>query len=331
MQISWQNGLPVIERWAASDCNTEIREESEADAVEVGHRIRRLFHEYGFHGKLVAHSVCGKSVVPQYFNFPQLLPADVADAVRIEVESALPFAAQSTLVDHLLFPEQQLEGEKSRTHGVAIAADNEHLQCRLQAIKYARLETFCVEADATACANAFAATHNLPELSGTTAILNIGHEYSNLSLLAGENRLLMRDITWGGQQFTSRIAEHLGISKDEAKAMKERHWTEGPAKAATLDQCLPDLLDSSTQELVTRMRDTIHYWIGERLVPRMERMFVTGGGSQVRGMPEFLSEMFSVPVEHWSPITNTGEESSRIHAQWDYRLTVAFGLALRKF
>jgi len=330
VELSWRDGLPVVERWGAADFDTTTPEGETPDPAETGARIRRLLQKHGFRARFAAHSVCGRAVVPQYFNFPQLMPEDVADAVRIEVESGLPFRNEGTLITYLLFPEQRPEGGKVRTHGMAIAADGVVVERRLEAIRHAGLETFSVETDATACANAFLATHDTAAQAGTTAILNIGHCHSNLALVGGEGTLLMRDMLWGGSHLTRRIAEQLTVPEDEAARLKECHWSEGPTMARTLDECLPDLLQASAQELVTRLRDTIHYWVSERLVPKVERVFLTGGGSQVRGLPELLSEMLAVPVEHWS-LATTAAGGSRARAQWEYRLAVAFGLALRKF
>ena len=331
VELSWDNNLPVVERWGAADFETEIKDWGPANAAQIAGAIRHLVQRIGFRSKLVAHSVCGKGVIPQYFNFPQLMPEDVAEAVRIEVESGLPFRAENTLVTYILFPAQSATPGKKRTHGMAIAADGAFVQRRLEVIRKADLEPFCVETDATACANAFIATHNHPSQNGTTAILNVGHHYSNLALLGYEGTLLMRDMPWGGYHLTRRIAERLPAPENEANRLKELHWSQGPAAAEALQECLAEVLRVSAQDLVTRLRDTIHYWIGEKLVPKVERMFLTGGGSQVRGLSELLAETLSVPVEHWSLAKGVTAAGGGERAEWDYRLTVAFGLALRRF
>ena len=50
------------------------------------------------------------------------------------------------------------------------------------------------------------------------------------------------------------------------------------------------------------MRDTIEYWVSEQLAGSLGRVFITGGGSQVRGLPEYLADALAVPVERWSPL-----------------------------
>ncbi len=121
------------------------------------------------------------------------------------------------------------------------------------------------------------------------------------------------------------IAERLSVSEAEATRLKELHWRKDPA-AKALDECLEDVLQGSAKDLMMRLRDTMRYWVGERLVPAVEHVFLTGGGSQVRGLAELLSNTLAVGVEHVAPVKT---ESSDI--LWDHRLSVAFGLSLRRF
>jgi type IV pilus assembly protein PilM len=271
--------------------------------------------------------VSGEAVAPQYFNFPQLLPEDVRDAVRIEVEAGLPFSVEDALVDYILFPEQRPAPGKVRTHGVAIAADGSLVENRLAAIRRANVQPFSVETDAAACANAYIATVDAVDADGAVAVLNIGHRYSNLALIGGATTLLMRDLPWAGKHLTEAIAEHLDIRLDEAQGMKHAHWEGDAGTAGDLDGVLPEVLEKSGAELVERLRDTIQYWVGERLVPGMTKLLVTGGGSQVRLLPEFLGNALGVAAESWSPIAGDTPDNEPM----GYRLTVAFGLALRKF
>jgi len=325
VEVSWRSGAPVVERWGGLDFDADVKDWSTANLSDMSEQLRTLVVECGFHSKIVAHSVSGKAVVPQYFNFPQLMPEDVPDAVRIEVESTLPFESEEALVSYILFPAQRIDPGKVRTHGMAVATDSAFVERRLDMIRHAGLEPFCVETDATACANAYITTQDILKRKGTTAVLNVGQRDTNLVLVGDADTLLMRDMPWGGSLLNRAITERLSITEVEAIRLKELHWRKDPAGKA-LDECLEDVLQKSAGDFLMRLRDTMRYWVGERLVPAVERVFLTGGGSQVRGLTELLSSTLSVGVEHVAPIKT---ESSEMLG--DHRLSVAFGLALRRF
>jgi type IV pilus assembly protein PilM len=359
VEAGWSGGRPCIQRWASLDFTEPVADWRAMDPDEMAGRIRAAMQRGGLKGHWAAHAMGGEAVAPQYFNFPQILPEDVAEAVRMEVEASLPFPAEGALVSHLLFPEQRLAPGKVRTHGLAIAAEGDFAESRLLAIRQAGLETFYLETDSTACANAYLVSvlargressasandpHFIEPVSGddetpvpgamrghdTTAILNVGHRYTNLALLGPQGTLLVRDVPWAGDQITKSIMSVLSLSADEAENMKRAHWEKGPSAAPELEKQLPAILESCAGECVGRLRDTVQYWVGERLVPGLGRIELTGGGSQFRGLKVMLEEAFEVPVEHWTPALDFAGEHAEAMRREAPRLTVAFGLALRE-
>jgi len=355
VEVVWKGDRPVVERWAALEFESPITDWLNADAAEIGHLVRGMLEKRGIRSTWAAHSVCGESLAPQYFNFPKLLPEDIAEAVRIEVEGGLPFRVEDALIAYIAFPDQrargsedatpapapaaasaepaseaQGEGPKPRTHGLAIAADNSFVSARLAILQAAGVEPFSVEADATACGNAFRATGDLKAIEGATAILNVGHRYTNLTLLH-EGTILIRDIPAGGQTVTKTLAGMLNLSEKDAEEVKRTHWERGPQAGGPLKDRMGEVTSNSLGDLCDRVQDSIQFWVGERLVPGVGRVLLTGGGAQIRELPDILSETLSVPVERWNPLSAAGLRDDKKAAPWAYRLTVAFGLALRKF
>lgn len=348
VELAWRDDRPVVQRWAAVDFDDEIHDWQAVDAPAISHLLRTALAENGIRGYWAGHSVSGEAVAPQYFSFPTLLPEDVAEAVRIEVEAGLPFRAEDALISYVIFPEQRAvvaadestpaqpadehkpEAHRTQTHGLAIAADRALVESRLAIIRRAGLEPFSVESDGTACGNAFLATSNGDEAAGTTAILNIGHCLSTLTLL-NQGTILVRDIPVGGRHVTSAIAGQLKLPENDAETRKRTHWEEGPAEAPDLEQNMAEILGASMRELTDRLQDTVQYWVGEQLVPYISRVLLTGGGSQIRHLPKLLTAALGVPVKHWSPIPECSSRGDGTLAPWRYRLGVAFGLALRQF
>lgn len=349
VEIAMQDGKPVVQRWATVDFDGEINDWQAIDAAAIGQLLRSSLEKNGMRGYWASHSVVGDAVAPQYFSFPSLLSEDIAEAVRIEVEAGLPFRAEDALISYVLFPDHRLDtapapadepdtpatGEKTeaarvRTHGLALAADSGMVESRLAVIRLAGLETFCVEADSTACGNAFLATGNPDESDGTTAILNVGHRFSTLTLLH-QGTILIRDIPVGGQHVTNAIAESLSIKRQEAEELKRNHWDKGPSMADALEPRMDEILNACMRELTDRLQDTVQHWGSEQLIPLLSRVLLTGGGAQIRPLPQFLSRALGVPVEHWSPIPEDPSRKGEALAPWRYRMAVAFGLALRTF
>jgi len=343
-EVAWQGGRPTLVRWAAADFPAEVTDWRAIDRPAMAASIRQMLAQAHMNKiKWAAHSISGESVALQYFNFPKLMPEDVAEAVRIEAETALPFRGDGALISYVLYPEQRSAAGKARTHGLAIAADGQFAKLRMDILHEARLEPFCIETDATACCNAFLATRGLKNTgAGTTALINIGFQRSNLSVLNTAGTLLIRDVPWGGAHFTKALSELMAAPPEEAEAAKRADWNAGSAPGNSQPEArIQEAIHSGAKEFLGRLRDTIEYWVSEQLAGSLEHVFITGGGSQVRGLPEFLADALAVPVERWSPLldaenrianADSGLQSpqSDLH-KWSYRMGVAFGLALRRF
>src|SRR5208283_375679 len=81
-EVAWQGGRPTLVRWAAADFPAEVTDWRTIDRPAT---IRQVLAQARMGGiKWAAHSISGESVALQYFNFPKLMPEDVAEAVRIE-------------------------------------------------------------------------------------------------------------------------------------------------------------------------------------------------------------------------------------------------------
>ena len=324
VEMAWRDGRPTVERAAAVAYDSPITDWANADQQRLANFIVEVTQRQGMRGRWVAHAVSGEAVAPQYFNFPQLMPEDIPEAVRIEVETALPFRAETALISYTLFPEQRQAQGKVRTHGLAIAADGPFVESRMAPIRRANLEAFCMEPASSACVNALIACHTL-ENNVNAGVLNIGYRYSNLALTGSGGTLLVRDVPWAGAHLTEEIAAKMGVPSAEAEEMKRRHWQQAGAASAQPLLPMAEILQTGARDFVVRLRDTIEYWISEKLIGPLTRIYLTGGGSQAPELPEFLSQSLNVPVERWAPPLGSAMTGIR------YEMTVAYGLALRKF
>gem|GEM_PF-2381367 len=324
VEMAWRDGRPTVERAAAVVYDSPIVDWANADQQRLANFILEVTQRQGMRGRWVAHAVSGEAIAPQYFNFPQLMPEDVPEAVRIEVETALPFRAETALISYVLFPEQRQAQGKVRTHGLAIAADGPFVESRMAPIRRANMEAFCMEPASSACVNALLACNAL-ESNVNAGVLNIGYRYSNLALTGSGGTLLVRDVPWAGAHLTEEIASKMGVQSAEAEELKRRHWQQAEAASGQPLLPMPEILQNGARDFVVRLRDTIEYWISEKLVGPLTRIYLTGGGSQVPELSDFLGQSLNVPVERWAPplgSTMTGKH---------YEMTVAYGLALRQF
>lgn len=95
------------------------------------------------------------------------------------------------------------------------------------------------------------------------------------------------------------------------------------------------VLDDALRELVHEVQDTVKYYVSKRIVPKVDRVIVTGGSSLVPELPEYLSDTLGQTCEFWNPLLDVDIEavSSKVPVEIleevGPAMAVALGLAMR--
>ena len=99
-----------------------------------------------------------------------------------------------------------------------VAAKRELVESKLRILTDAGLDPALVDVDAFALHNAFEL--NYPEaMQGVVALVNIGHEVTNINILDDGIPILTRDITVGTRRFREDLQRERGLSADEAQQL----------------------------------------------------------------------------------------------------------------
>jgi|GEM_PF-6567569 len=108
-----------------------------------------------------------------------------------------------------------------------------------------------------------------------------------------------------------------------------------PAGSMDPESALYKVMDDALRELVHEVQDTIKYYVSKRIVPKVDRMIVTGGSSLIPQLPEFLSEALGQTCEFWNPLLDvdvspvTAKVPHEVLEEVGPAMAVALGLAMR--
>lgn len=141
--------------------------------------------------------------------------------------------------------------------------------------------------------NAFEVNH--PEaMEGLAALLNIGHEVTNVNVLDHGVPLLTRDLAVGTRRIREDLQRERGLSADDADALLK-----GTERSPDLD---PFVQARGAEIAVGLERAAAFLQSSSRDASSIERIFCCGGGARVPGITDILTQRLSVPVEVANPI-----------------------------
>lgn len=130
------------------------------------------------------------------------------------------------------------------------------------------------------------------------AMVDIGHRTTGVCIAEPERLVLARSVLRGGYDVSVALAAKLQISYEEAEKRKiEQASIETETdKAKLLDQHLAsEALKDAFSPVVRELRQTL-LALDASAKGRLSQIFLVGGGSRVKNLDRFLSDMLRVPV-----------------------------------
>jgi type IV pilus assembly protein PilM len=256
----------------------------------VSDTIQGLFKSAGIKQKRVVVAVGGRDVIIKKIQVDRMKESEAYDVVRWEAQQHVPFDIEAVELDfQILDP----EGEGLQMDVLLVAAKRDLVEDKVQLLTQAGLEGEIVDVDAFALHNAFGINH--PEaMRGVVALLNIGHELTNVNVLDDGIPLLTRDLTVGTRKIREDLQRERGVSAEEAESMLK-----GFERSPELD---PYVQARGEEISVGIERASAFLQSASREAGSIKRVYCCGGGARVPGLTDVLQQRLSMAVEVANPI-----------------------------
>ncbi len=155
----------------------------------------------------------------------------------------------------------------------------------------------------------YTAYHNAyGDENGTVMLLDIGAETTDLVLVRGGRLIFCRNVSTGARVFDQNISSMAGLSSDDAEARKIQYGTLGaPAEGADpREEEIRPAIRTSAGQLAGVITSSITFAKGQ-LNDReltVDKIYVSGGGARLKGLPEYLQSSTKIAVEVLDPFKN---------------------------
>jgi type IV pilus assembly protein PilM len=267
-------------------------------------------------------AVGGRDVIIKRIQIERVKEQQARELMRWEAEQHVPFDMESVELDfQILDPDD--DGVEMSV--LLVAAKRELIESKLRVLTDAGLEPGLVDVDAFALHNAFEI--NYPDaMRGIVALVNIGHDVTNINILDDGVPILTRDITVGTRRFREDLQREQGISSDEAQQLLQ-----GYDRSAHLDA----VIESRGEEIAVGIERAAAFLASSSRAPSAVRAIYTcGGGARIPGLSDALADRLRVSVQQANPLTNLnirdGALDSLVTDEVASLLMLPIGLAMRQ-
>lgn len=289
--VTHGSGDPVLSKVAYTSVVDDAIVEGEImDPGIVADAIRGLMASAGVKTKQVVIAVGGRDVIIKKIQMDRMTEAEARSVIRWEAEQHVPFDMENVELDfQILDP----EGEGLQMTVLLVAAKRELVENKVSLLAEAGLTPSIIDVDAFAIHNAFEI--NYPdEMRGVVALVNIGHEMTNVNILEDGIPVLTRDLPLGTRRFREDMQRERGISADEADQLLQ---------GVERNELLDPFLESRGEELAVGIeRAAAFLQSASRSATGISRLWLTGGGGRIPGLAKVLGDRLRLPVELANPL-----------------------------
>lgn len=361
VHFSGSGGNIKIKNWAYRPYKFAQDAPASEKKVAITQDLQEIVKEFDLTGKPCAVSVSGNSVIIRYVAISQTNRQDIKKILASEAEPFIPFDIKDVNLDcHILGDTKQ--GKQAKTEIVLIAAKKDLIKSKLDLINSAKLKPVVVDIDAFTLENLCQKLKITGE-EGGVLVLNIGHRFTNLTIIEKSMTRVARDVVISGQSFTKSIAKVCEIDYEKAENLKRQFGVTiettptvaiseppqgenssgpqttseniGSVSAITEDEKyrikVSDCLKQNLKDLSAEIRRSIDFYYSQGKDRSISRAYLAGGSGSMPNIDKFLAAQLNMPVEILTPLYFTrGKGKKAIDDKTAPALCVACGLALRK-
>ena len=241
----------------------------------------------------------------QVIQMPKMNEGELKSALSFEVENYIPLPIDQVYWDfQIIIP---LQNASNRCDVLVAAIAKQTADTYLSCLKKAGLIPLVFEVKAQSVARALIAgkTGDQPVI-----LLDIGENSTDFIIFSDHSLRFTFLIPIYSSYFTNSIAKSLNISAQKAEELKLRHGFSG--KRGNESEAVSKGLRSALEEFASSVKERIDFYrehtAREHPLSRtsIKKIILCGGGADLKGLPEFLSQKIGIPTEIGDVFVNIG-------------------------
>lgn len=290
-----------ISKWGMETIPEGMLNQGRIEAsVQLAEIIKRTLKENKIQGSQCALCLSGNEVIVRELKLPELSENQIMENIKHELTSFLPLNHEEYCIDYkVLDYKSNDDGTPGNIRIMVSAVPTEIVHAYINTLKKANLKVIYVDVVpniAGKLAKWMMLNHNEPISNSNLGFLDIGARTTSITIIKDGNYSIHKTINNGGDYLTSQIAEKLHIDQIEAEVFKKKaNFFENNFRN---NECL--FVKNIIDYLFTDLERTFDFYKNRNNQKGIDRIYLMGGGSLLKGLPEYIREHFNLEVSFLS-------------------------------
>ncbi|MFO0984946.1 MAG: pilus assembly protein PilM [Planctomycetota bacterium] len=273
----------------------------------------------------------GRDLMIRYSQVPPVPDWQLRQMMGFEIQEIRSRSNEAVATDFNLLPSVS---ELTADDTVLLAVAKEALLTTVdESLASARLKPTGYVPNSVAVFNAFAKLG--PATEGTTLLLNLGAKNSDVAILRGTDLIFARNISTGSDVFNDALMAQFNVKYEKAEKLKLEMANAAPRdqrkNLSPQEEKVALAIEGAVGQIFALIQSTLMYCKSSLKLQDIspDRLYITGGGSRLKGLDRYLGAQFGVPVEVFNPLPEVATgEASELAEQLGPDATAALGLAI---
>jgi type IV pilus assembly protein PilM len=300
------------------------------DIPAVQGLLRRLIALQKIRDKDVALALSSHSVIVKKVQMERMSEEELANVMLYEAEQHIPFDVYDVNTDFQILDAPDVSSSKRGQMEVLLAAAKKgRVEELSQVARGANLSPAVIDVDMLALINAFELNYPDEVCGHVISLVHLGASMMTVLILKDGMSIFQRDVTLGGNEYTAALQKALGLGREDAEAIKSggRPWNQVQTDVFTV-------LRGVTEAVVAEIHRSFEFYLASAGEEPIERLYLSGGGSRIKGLCEVLASRLKLSVELLNPFRRIDIPEKLFDVDYVYDMgpmaAVAAGLALRQ-
>jgi type IV pilus assembly protein PilM len=297
------------------------------DAGVVAEAVSQVFKRSKVKTKQAVVGVANQRVVVRQVELPYLEEKEFRSALRFQVADQIPMPVEEAELDFHILGDYTTESGEHLMSILLVAAATDMVEQFVGVLTEAGVDPAGVDLTPFAVARAVSpAARGETGMAGAEAIVDVGAGVTNILVHFNGEARFVRILLVGGDDVTRALSESLGVSPEEAEAIKfDLGRGVGTPEAQRI-------LQERVGYLIGEIRGSLDYYMSQEEAERVGSVLVTGGGSSMPGFVGQLEQAIGIPARQASAFADIQTSKSGLTgqqlAQVEPVAAAAIGLAM---
>ena len=283
--------------------------------------LRRVVLENHLRGLNAVTAVSGRNVIVRYVPMAKMGDEELLKAVRLEADKYIPFGADEVQIDCAKIAEIPNSDE---IRVLLVAVKRSLIEEQYGLLREVGLSPEVIDVDAFALGNAFAMSGPTRSTESVTALVDIGANKTNITIVQNGIAHFAREVYVAGTDFNEQIARRLGVDVLSVDQLKRNPGDQADAVREALQTSLDDLANEIVLSFDFFENES------EKVV---SDIYLSGGAVMFPGIEEVFAQLLGRPAFLWNPAEGlesrlSGQAADKLHSDYA-QFAICVGLAAR--